>query len=150
MSKLNNVYKSRFGEQLNKEKALVTTPEGKKPMEHTQPITPQLPKVTLDSTKVTAKPTQAKKAKTEPKIEKIEETQSDSTTQTVDSSSNTRTLREGMYTKSKTFFLPVEFHEMFEFIKWKRKMDHSKFAIKAIEQAFKAEFGENWRDMLKE
>lgn len=53
------------------------------------------------------------------------------------------------YGKVKSFFLEPEMLEFFKYVKFKKKIDESQYAIQVFEKAFCDEFGDNWRDMLK-
>lgn len=75
-----------------------------------------------------------------------------STTQDVNKSTVTKTnriLKNGKPTKAKTFFLEPEIIEMFKFIKFKEKIDESKYANQILDQFFSQQFGENWRELIK-
>jgi hypothetical protein len=139
MSKLNKAYKSKFGERLSKEQEMVSS------------ASKEDVKITEDSLAKKVDHTQNITVKTATKSNpnKNSKNVEVSTTQTVNSSTNQRTLRGGQNTKSKTFFLPPEFHEMFEYIKWKKKTDHSKYLIQALEESFKKEFGSDWRSIIE-
>lgn len=74
-----------------------------------------------------------------------------STTQDVNKSTVTkanRILKNGKTTKAKTFFLEPEIIEMFKFVKFKEKIDESKYANQILDQFFTQEFGQNWRSKL--
>lgn len=75
-----------------------------------------------------------------------------STTQDVNKSTVTKTnriLKNGKTTKAKTFFLEPEIIEMFKFVKFKEKIDESKYANQILDQFFTQEFGENWKELVK-
>lgn len=74
-----------------------------------------------------------------------------STTQDVNKSTvtkNNRILKNGKTTKAKTFFLEPEIIEMFKFVKFKEKIDESKYANQILDQFFTQQFGEDWRSKL--
>jgi len=75
-----------------------------------------------------------------------------STTQHVNMSTVTKTnriLKNGKTTKAKTFFLEPEIIEMFKFIKFKEKIDESKYANQILAQFFSQQFGENWKSKIR-
>jgi hypothetical protein len=163
MSKLNKAYKSKFGEMLAKEKEQIVAASQK-------PAKTSIPRVNKAKTEPKVSKSENKKNQlgedirsggniksvtfddmkdinlTTEQSQKVE----NSNYQTVNTSSNQRILRGGKNTKSKTFFLPPEFHEMFEYIKWKKKADHSKYMINILEEAFTKEFGSEWRSLLSD
>jgi len=59
-----------------------------------------------------------------------------------------RRLKDGKQTKAKTFFLEPEIIEMFKYIKFKKKIDESKYANMVLDQIFTQEFGEKWRKLV--
>jgi len=70
-------------------------------------------------------------------------------TSTSQQSTSKRRLKDGKETKAKTFFLEPEIIEMFKYIKFKKKIDESKYANVVLNQIFTQEFGEKWRKLIK-
>ena len=60
-----------------------------------------------------------------------------------------RTLKDGKQTKAKTFFLELEIIEMFKYVKFKQKIDESKYANMVLDEIFTKQFGKNWRKLVK-
>jgi len=63
-------------------------------------------------------------------------------------STSKRRLKDGKQAKAKTFFLEPEIIEMFKYIKFKKKVDESKYANIVLDQVFTQEFGEKWRKLV--